>query len=296
MAQGALWWEGAETMVGLADLWAWDKGPSGHLPIVGRLGHLEAADGEAAVEFLRQTCAVLSQRGCNHVLGPMDGSTWQSYRCATDWHQGQPFFGEPQTDPRWVEWLAQAGFTPVAWYESRLCRDLTDTHAPRRQRHRPGAFRISHAVGLDLESLLPQIHRVVMASFRRQPFFQPLPEEVFISLLRPMISQVDPTLVQLAWDQDRLVGVGLAMPDVLAPAAERRLIVKTLAILPGRAYAGLGYTLLEAAHQAGYSQGYRQAIHALMHRQNPSLVLSGRYHSQPLRRYVLMGKGLADRT
>jgi L-amino acid N-acyltransferase YncA len=109
-----------------------------------------------------------------------------------------------------------------------------------------------------------------------------------------MISQVNPALVQLAWDQDRLVGIGLAIPDLLAPVAERRLIIKTLAILPSRAYAGLGYALLEAAHQAGYAQGYRQAIHALMHQQNPSLVLSSRYHSQPLRHYVLMGKGLAD--
>lgn len=280
-------------MVGLADLWDGDKGPSGQPPIVGRLGHLEATDGEAAVEFLHQTCRVLSQKGCTHVLGPMDGTTWQSYRCATDWHQGRPFLGEPQTNPRWVEWLAQAGFTPVAWYESRLCLDLTQAPIPRKQRHRPGTFQISHAVGLEIDTLLPQIHRVVMASFRRQPFFQPLPEEVFSQLLRPVISQVDPTLVQLAWEQDRLVGVGLAMPDVLAPTADRRLIVKTLAILPGRVYAGLGYALLEAAHQAGYRQGYRQAIHALMHSQNPSLVLSGRYHSQPLRRYVLLGKGLA---
>lgn len=104
VAQGALWWEGAETMVGLADLWAWDKGPSGQLPIVGRLGHLEAADGEAAVEFLRQTCAVLSQRGCNHVLGPMDGSTWQSYRCATDWHQGQPLGNPKPIRAGWSGW------------------------------------------------------------------------------------------------------------------------------------------------------------------------------------------------
>lgn len=281
-------------MVGLAGLWHWEKGGSGQMPIVGRLGQLEAANGEAAGEFLRQACAVLCQRGCTHALGPMDGSTWQSYRCATDWHQGHPFFGEPQTDPRWVEWFAQSGFAPVARYESRLCRDLTYTPTPRRTRHRSEPLRVSNAVGLEIEPLLPQIHHVVMTSFRRQPLFQPLPEAMFSPLLRPMISQVNPALVQLAWDQDRLVGIGLAMPDLLAPAAERRLIIKTLAILPGRPYAGLGYALLEAAHQAGYAQGYRQAIHALMHHQNPSLVLSSRHHSQPLRHYVLMGKGLAD--
>jgi hypothetical protein len=82
----------------------------------------------------------------------------------------------------------------------------------------------------------------------------------------------------------------LALPDLLAKNPQR-LIIKTLAIWPNRAYAGLGSTLLEAAHQAGFRQGYRQAIHALMHRHNPSLNLSRRY-SQPFRDYVLMGKEL----
>lgn len=84
------------------------------------------------------------------------------------------------------------------------------------------------------------------------------------------------------------MGFLLALPDYLAPPEQRRLIIKTLAIYPSRAHAGLGYLLLEAAHQAGAAQGYRQAIHALMHNHNPSLNLSRRY-SQPFRAYVLMG-------
>ncbi|MEB3288866.1 MAG: GNAT family N-acetyltransferase, partial [Leptolyngbya sp.] len=257
---------------------------------LGRLGGLEATDAEAAIAFLHQACEILRQRGCSQVLGPMDGSTWQSYRCALNWENGPPFWGEPQTDPCWVNWLTQAGFTPVAKYESRLCLDLRQTHRPRRRRHSLPSVRIQSAQGLTAEALLPHIHTLVMASFRRQPFFQPWPETVFTQHLRPLLSQMDPELIHLAWDQDRLVGLVLALPDGLATDG-RRLIIKTLAIWPGRAYAGLGATLLESAHHAGFRQGYRQAIHALMHSQNPSLSLSRRY-SQPFRDYVLMGKNL----
>ncbi len=259
---------------------------------IGRLGELEATDTEAAVAFLGQACEVLRQRGCNVALGPMDGNTWQSYRCALNWDNGPPFWGEPQTDPRWVDWFAQAGFAPVAKYGSRLCLDLTQTYPPRRRRQTPASVQVQSAQGVAVEALLPKIHALVMASFRCQPFFQPLPEDVFTQHLCPLLSQVDPALIQLAWDQDRLVGVVLALPDLLATDV-RRLIIKTLAIGPNRAYAGLGTTLLEATHHAGFHQGYRQAIHALMHCQNPSLNLSRRY-SQPFRNYVLMGKNLSE--
>lgn len=277
VAGGALWW----------------NGPGADKLRLGCLGHLQATTPAAAVIFLQRACAVLGQRGCTLALGPMDGSSWQSYRCALTWDNGPPFWGEPQTDPRWVDWFTQAGFTPVGHYASRWCPDLTQTYPPRRRRHSPVPVQIHSAQGLAVEALLPQLYPLVIASFRRQPFFQPLPEDRFIQHLRPLLTQIDPALVQLAWDGDRLVGVALAHADSLAPAAERRLIIKTLAILPGRSYAGLGTTLLEAAHRAGVDQGYQQAIHALMHRHNPSLTLSRRY-SQPFRNYVLMGKPLAS--
>ncbi len=281
-AQGCLWRDGAVVARGL--LW-WDGG-------IGRLGQLQAADTEVAVAFLHQACATLRQRGCTFALGPMDGDTWHDYRCALHWQAGPPFWGEPQTDPRWVTWFTEAGFDPVAQYESRLCLDLTRTHAPRRRRHPQASIQIQSAQGEDMEMVLPKIYALVMASFRRQPFFQPLPETTFAQYLQPRLASIDPTLVQLAWAGSRLVGFLLAMPDPLA-SDHRQMIVKTLAVWPQRTYAGLGYALLEAAHQAGFCQGYRQAIHALMHRQNPSCNLSRRY-SQPFRDYVLMGRPLAS--
>lgn len=284
VARGSLWWD---------DFWEHGTGVKIETPLqVGRLGGLDATDAETAVAFLDQACEVFRQRGCISVLGPMAGNTWQSYRCALNWDHGPPFLGEPQTDPRWVDWFTQAGFVPVAKYESRLCLDLTQTHPPRRRRPTLTPVQIQSAQGVAVAVLLPKIYALVMASFRCQPFFRPLPEDAFGQYLRPLLTHVDPALIQLAWDQEHLVGVALALPDLRATSSQR-LIIKTLALWPSRSYAGLGSTLLESAHQAGFHQGYRQAIHALMHHQNPSLNLSRRY-SQPFRDYVLMGKNLSE--
>jgi GNAT superfamily N-acetyltransferase len=270
----SLWWEGLPVL-------------AGHR--VGAMGHLQASQAEAAIALLHQACRELQRRGCTLALGPMDGDTWHDYRCATDWAQGPPFWGEPPTDPNWLAWLTGAGFLPWLHYESRLCLDLHQTYQPRHRQTAPPSLRLGSARAVNLEDLLAQIHPLVMASFRRQPLFKPLSAEVFGAHYRPLLTLLDPDLVQLAWQDDRLVGVLLALPDRLAPPAHRRLLIKTLAVWPDRAYAGLGYALLEAAHRAGAAQGYRQAIHGLMHSHNVSLNLS-RHYSRPFRQYRLMGK------
>ena len=93
------------------------------------------------------------------------------------------------------------------------------------------------------------------------------------------------------------MGFILAIPDL--KQAERghlidTVIVKTLAVLPERAHAGLGGLLLAACQQTARDLGYLRAIHALMHEQNTSRNLSRRYAHQ-IRRYALFGKALEAR-
>jgi len=67
--------------------------------------------------------------------------------------------------------------------------------------------------------------------------------------------------------------------------------LKTFAVLPGRAYAGLGNVLVAHSHRIARALGYRRAIHALMYEGNNSLIISNRF-SRPFRRYTLFAKVL----
>jgi GNAT superfamily N-acetyltransferase len=98
----------------------------------------------------------------------------------------------------------------------------------------------------------------------------------------------------LAEQRSRPVGYVFAVPDFAQ--AQRgspidTLIVKTLAVLPGRAYAGLGAWLLGEVHAAGRRLGFTRAIHALMHETNQSRNLSAHY-ARTIRRYTLLSKRL----
>jgi hypothetical protein len=69
------------------------------------------------------------------------------------------------------------------------------------------------------------------------------------------------------------------------------VIVKTLAVEPDRAYAGLGQLLLAQSQQHAREQGFSAAIHALMRDAGSMRRISGRY-AQPMRHYTLFAKVL----
>jgi hypothetical protein len=73
----------------------------------------------------------------------------------------------------------------------------------------------------------------------------------------------------------------------------RTVIVKTVAILPGREWAGLGMLLLDHCQKAARASGFSRAIHALMYDGNASRNVSGAYAGRPIRRYTLYARRLA---
>jgi GNAT superfamily N-acetyltransferase len=107
---------------------------------------------------------------------------------------------------------------------------------------------------------------------------------------------VVPELVLVAEHEGRPVGFAFSVPDHLEGARTGRastVIVKTVAVLPGRLTAGLGALLTEETHHRAARLGMMRAVHALMHEHNASLVISRR-QGAVMRRYTLFHRALGD--
>jgi GNAT superfamily N-acetyltransferase len=264
---------------------------------VGVIGGFTAASGVAAGRILSLAGAALKERGCSVAIGPMDGNTWRRYRFVTEPGTEPPFFLEPANPPEWPGWWQASGFEPLAEYYSSATDDLA-TRDPRLD----GAERRMAAAGITIRALDPahfeeelaRIYDVSVVSFQDNYLYTPLPREAFFAQYRAIQARVNPRLVLLAEQAGRAVGYVFAMPDFAQ--AQRgepitTLIVKTLAVLPARANAGLGALLLGKVHEQALSMGFTRAIHALMHETNKSRNLSARY-ARTIRRYTLFSKRL----
>ena len=266
---------------------------------VGLIGHYAAGDTESGKQLLSIACKELSVRGCALAVGPMDGNTWRNYRFVTSGSDAPAFFLEPVNPPQWPRQFIEHGFKPLANYYSSLDDrlDVQDDLQARRaaQRMENLGVRLRPLDPARYKDELKSIYEVVAASFGNGFLYQPMAETEFITQYEQLRPYVRPELVTMAVHEDRTVGFIFTLPDLLEAKSGRpnqTAIIKTLAVLPDRRFAGLGTHLGIINRRATYALGYRRMIHALMHESNKSLSISSRYASKPFRRYSLFARSL----
>lgn len=290
--------DGRGLITGRCSLW-WTQDLHYEGRKVGLIGHYAVHDTESGNQLLSIACKQLSIRGCALAVGPMDGNTWRDYRFVSSGSNDPPFFLEPVNPPEWPRQFIEHGFKPLANYYSSLDDelDVQDDLQARR------AAQSMENLGVRLRPLDPvrykdelkSIYDVVATSFVNGFLYQPMEETEFMMQYERLRPYVRPELVTMAMHEDRLVGFIFTLPDLLETKSGRpnqTAIIKTLAVLPDRRFAGLGTHLGITNRRAAYALGYRRMIHALMHESNKSLSISSRYAPKQFRRYSLFAKAL----
>ncbi len=228
----------------------------------------------------------------NAIVGPMDGSSWQTYRYVTEGYELGPFLFEPFALPYYPKQWQQAGFAPLMEYVSNL--------AHFDESHRGDAasiqaeFEKRGLVFRNLDAENPEAELRRMAKFNGIAFqsaflFSAISDAEFVEKNRKMMDFLDPNLVHVVQDGDDICGMILAYPDKLDTRG-KTAVVKTLARLPGARYRGLGDVLCVKIVHALLDHGYDKMIHALMRADNASIASSSRFWGEPYKRYVLFSR------
>lgn len=280
--------------VGRCSVWTTETPRLNDTP-VGVVGHYAAINAMAGAALLRHVDSVVAQSGLSKIVGPMDGNTWRRYRFITRRGDQPFFFLEPDNPDDWPGHFEAAGFTPLSTYTSALNEDLTVTD-PRV----PPALKRLEAEGVRIRSIdlahyereLIAVHELSIAAFSENFLYTPIGPEEFVATYAPLKKFIRPELVLLAERDGKLVGFMFGMPDVLEAQCglpPTTAIAKSMAVRPGRTGAGLGSVLMDLFQQAARQAGFRRVIHALMHEQNRSVNISGRF-GKPMRHYTLFAK------
>lgn len=261
------------------------------------LGHFFASNSAVGKELLSFALKRIEALGFHYVIGPMDGSTWHSYRLVTYSEKHPAFFMEYFTPEEWPGIFTSAGFEEIAGYSS--AQTITSTYTD----HSVAKFIAKkESLGLVIRSFdknkaqseLTAIHALSLKSFAKNFLYTDIGWPDFLALYEKIIPFIDPDYFLLAEHQGRLVGFIFAIPDFLQKQRGEgmdTLVIKTVAKLPGRVYAGLGSYLVHVIHQRAVEAGYKSIIHALMHDSNISRVISDK-SAHTIRRYALYGKKL----
>lgn len=265
-----------------------------HEAKIGYIGHYAATSLKAGIELLDLAEFELKKRGCNFVVGPIDGSTWRRYRLLSESCGERIFSLEPVNPLSWNKHFLDAGFQVIKSYGSSLNKELDrrdpDSKAIKARLTRQGV-KLRSLKADDISNDLEGIFRVTMEAMQNNFLFSSIDRASFLKEQMKLTALADPELVVLAERGGKIVGYLFAYPDQNSAAFQPRLVMKTIARLQDEKLKGLGRLLYQEVHSRAYEKGYREAVHALYANGNKASEISSMY-GETIRTYALYGKAL----
>jgi GNAT superfamily N-acetyltransferase len=279
---------------------------------VGYFGFFECVDDHrVAQKLLEASLDWFHQQKMKTVRGPINGSTWHSYRLMTKGFEHAPFWLEPYNPAYYPHFLERCGFqVKKKYYSTRV------TYHERQIRSAEAKSQFIQAAGYNVRPLALQrftqelklLYDLSVSIFKNNWGYTEIAWEEFRALYEGLDRVVDQEMVLFALDPHKNpIGFVFAVPDyayamrqmrgashlwaklrfALAKRQPRRsVIVKTLGVIPEARHTGIGSVLVALVHQYAQQQGYTEAIHALMSEENISLKISEKA-SEPYKEYAV---------
>lgn len=253
----------------------------------GIIGHFKASETEVISSVLDFCSQFFKNKGCQSILGPMNGNTWYSYRFA-EWSIGRPpFFMEPwQPENILPAWL-KSGFTVDQSY---ISSEQVITEVNENKYSLDPAFRLSNIDLKRFEEELEKLYSISIEAFADNVYYSDISKEGFFALYMPLKNKIqDKNMLLIKDASGEIAGYLFGIPDFLQKSPDT-YIIKTLAVRPKHRSKHLGSFLVNHCLCEAYKSGYKKIIHALMHEANNSTKIGKGF--EVIRRYVLLKKNL----
>jgi hypothetical protein len=250
------------------------------------VGKFKCTSSEVAIHALQRICAQLTSEGFQAVIGPMDGSTWHSYRAVVETDASKPFLMEPTSGAHDVSVFTQAGFTAVENYVS-MRVNTKDAIGAEPVSHNSAT--LENWDGDSADSFFGEVYDFSRAGFARNAFYKPISREAFLDLYRPYLAFLNRDFIYFARRNDgSLAGFLFGIPNYAEGPETKTIILKTYA----SAERGVGHFMADRFHRTALDKGFDTTIHALIHDSNISLKRSTQHNANVFRRYALFGRML----
>ncbi|MHC1743409.1 MAG: GNAT family N-acetyltransferase [Syntrophobacteraceae bacterium] len=251
---------------------------------------------EHAAQLFREAHQWLAGRGQFEVVGPMDFTTWFPYRLKTNGMSTEQKHWEPGNPPEYMTAFEDAGYTVIGKYVSLCHEDLKEIAEENRhvgESFRTAGFRVRTG-DLTNPAEVARLHSMTLTAFRRNPFFEPIPLEIFTEVYAEVHSKGSaPQFFGILENAS-----GNVLGYVYGFVDGREVVAKTMAFLPEVQGKGLGLFLYEAVADFGLKHGCTRCVAALMSEEIGSRRLDEKYTTtHPMawvHEYALYGRNVSD--
>ncbi len=245
-------------------------------------------DVQIALSFMEHLQAYFRETHHAGFIGPMNGSTWNTYRWVTAGEE-KPFFLEPHNASYYTSLFSSIGFKLEWEYFSAIDESIQDKY----DEPNPLAEEMAqHGISIETldknkwEETLASIGKLSLDSFADNVLYSPISLDDFMHRMRPLVDFIDEAFFLMAMKDGKIIAYLFALRDLLN-AGKERLIVKTVARDRSLAIKGIGSYLCFEIVRIAKQKGINDVIHALMYDGNISRFLSKKFSLKKLRSYGL---------
>lgn len=256
------------------------------------LGSYECEDDFKTSNLLLQKAKELAiARGYSWIIGPMEGSTWNSYRFSLN-HDSPNFFLEPYHHVYYNDQFLDAGFNVIKTYVSQLLNSNDRNYEKVKtieEKNATEGFTIRNINIKLYEKELVKIAQLSMKGFSSNFLYTQISQEDFIAKYLPVKSYLDPELVLLIENKNnQLEAFIFCIPDHL-DKNNKTLIVKSIVKHKQSSFYKLGEYTTHKIKEIAQKKGFTKIIHAFMASDNISAKISEQNNSKNYKEYALYG-------
>ena len=244
----------------------------------------------------------LRKEGIETIIGPLNGTTWNTYRYVTEKGNGRRFLLEPWNEDYNVSLFEKIGFKHLAGYISTIMEGMNSEGRKnlnkKMERLKKFSYykdiRVESAEDKDLLTVLNDVYNLTVESFKNNFLYSELEREIFLKMYMSYEDKIVKKLFKMLYLKDELIGYVFGIPDYTELGYKGKIetmILKTIAVSPVYNGKGMGYILINSLVEEAEKEGYENVIYALMHESNVSKNI-GLQLGNILRRYTLFIKEL----
>jgi len=244
----------------------------------------------------------LKKKGIKTIIGPLNGTTWNTYRYVTDKRNHPPFLMEPFNEEYYVELFKKIGFEPLAYYISTIMENMNPVQKGHLSKKIEKLKKFDYykdttvksAENNDLITVLNKVYDLTIEAFKNNFLYSELDREIFLKIYMNYEDKIVKKFFKMLYLKDELIGYVFGIPDYAELEYKGKIetmILKTIAISPQYNGKGMGYILIDELVKEAEKSGYKNVIYALMYEKNISKNI-GLLLGDELRRYTLFIKEL----
>lgn len=244
----------------------------------------------------------LKKEGIETIIGPLNGTTWNTYRYVTEKGNGRPFLLEPWNEDYSVSLFEKLDFKHLAGYISTVMEGMNSNGRKNLNKKIEKLkkfdyykdIKVESAENKDLLTVLNKVYDLTVEAFKNNFLYSELEREIFLKMYMSYEDKIIKKFFKMLYLGDELIGYVFGIPDYAELGYKGKIdtiILKTIAVSPIYNGKGMGYILINSLVEETEKEGYENVIYALMHESNVSKNI-GLLLGNMLRKYTLFIKEL----